>query len=194
MTTDTHVSDPRVLMVDDEKEVADAYALRLDGVADVSVAYGGDEALSVLDEGPPPDVLLLDRHMPGRSGDEVLEAVRERGVHTRVVMVTAIDPDLEIVDLPFDDYLCKPVERADLRVVVDQQCRVLAYELLGEYFRLESRRAVIEAELPPGRLADHEEFGELERRTERLRERVVRLLPGAEELLADFSGIDREGY
>jgi DNA-binding response OmpR family regulator len=132
--------------------------------------------------------------MPGRSGDEVLEAVRERGVHTRVVMVTAIDPDLEIVDLPFDDYLCKPVERADLRVVVDQQCRVLAYELLGEYFRLESRRAVIEAELPPGRLADHEEFGELERRTERLRERVVRLLPGAEELLADFSGIDREGY
>lgn len=39
-----YVDRPRVLLVDDEKEVADAYALRLDSVADVTVTYSGPEA------------------------------------------------------------------------------------------------------------------------------------------------------
>jgi CheY-like chemotaxis protein len=194
MPREMHVNLPKVLLVDDEKEVADAYALRLEGVADVTIAYSGEEALSTVDPSSPPDVVLLDRHMPGRSGDEVLEELRRRDLRTRVVMVTAIDPGLEILDLPFDDYLCKPVEREDVRAAVDQQCQVLAYALLGEYFRLESRRAVIEAELPPERLADHDEFGDLDRRTDALRERASRLLPEASDMLAAFSGIDRTGY
>ena len=115
-----YVDRPRVLLVDDEKEVADAYALRIEAVADVTVTYGGAEALSAVDESEPPDVVLLDRHMPERSGDEVLEELREYDMHTRVVMVTAIDPGLGILDLPFDDYLCKPVEREDIRAAVDQ--------------------------------------------------------------------------
>jgi len=87
-----HVDEPRVLMVDDEKQVADAYALRLQDVADVTVAYGGEEALAIVAEGRPPDVVLLDRHMPGLSGDAVLDELRERDLTTRVIMVTAIDP------------------------------------------------------------------------------------------------------
>lgn len=72
------VDTPEVLMVDDEKKVADAYALRLEGVADVTVAYGGREALETIDDQRPPDVVLLDRHMPGLSGDEVLERLGNR--------------------------------------------------------------------------------------------------------------------
>ncbi|WP_299235657.1 response regulator [Natronomonas sp.] len=194
MPEDIYVSQPRVLMVDDEKEVADAYALRLEGVADVTVAYDGAAALSAIDPSEPPDVVLLDRHMPDRSGDDVLAELREYDMHTRVIMVTAIDPGLELLDLPFDDYLCKPVEREDIRAAVDQQCRVLAYRLLGEYFELESKRAVIAAELPPDRLADHEEFAALDGRIAALRDRVCRLLPDAEEILEAFAGIDRKGY
>jgi len=185
------VAEPRVLMVDDEKKVADAYALRLDGVADVTVAYGGEEALATVDEGPAPDVVLLDRHMPGLSGDEVLDRIRERDVTTRVVMVTAIDPGLDIVDMPFDDYLSKPVEREDLHAAVDQQCRVLAYELLGEYFRLESTRAVVDAEVPAADLDADDRLAEIEDRRSAIEERVLGLLPEAEELLSEFSGIDR---
>jgi len=188
------VNDPRVLMVDDEKEVADAYALRLEDVASVQVAYGGDDAIATLDEGFLPDVILLDRHMPNTSGDEVLEAVQARDFRTQVVMVTAIDPGLDILDLPFDDYLSKPVERADLRTAVDQQCQVLAYGLLADYFGLESKRAVIEAELPPARLEDHDEFREMERRTQAVADRARRLLPEAETIVETFSGIDRRGY
>lgn len=189
-----HVSQPRVLLTDDEKEVADAYALRLEGVADVTVAYSGAEALSAVDPSEPPDVILLDRHMPEWSGDDILIEFRDYDMHTRVIMVTAVDPGLELIDLPFDDYLCKPVEREDVRAAVDQQCQVLAYQLLGEYFELESKRAVIAAELPPERLSDHEEFTALNERTTALRDRICRLLPDAEDLLETFSGIDREGY
>ncbi len=194
MSEGMRVHNPSVLMVDDEKEVADAYALRLDGVADVTVAYSGDQALERLAEGPPPDVVLIDRHMPGKSGDEVLEDIRAMGVRTRAVMVTAIDPNLAILELPFDDYLSKPVERDDLRTAVDHQCQVLAYELLGEYFQLESKRAIVEAEVPDEQLRDHDEFAELAARTTAIADRVRGLLPEADALLETFSGIDREGY
>lgn len=194
MADDMRVTLPRVLLVDDEKEVADAYALRLEGVADITIAYSGEEALSTVDPSAPPDVVLLDRHMPGLSGDDVLIEFRDMGIQTRIIMVTAIDPGLDILDLPFDEYLCKPVEREDVRAAVDQQCQVLAYDLLGEYFQLESKRAVIEAELPPERLDGHEKFADLDERTDALRDRVCRLLPDADDLLDAFSGIDREGY
>ena len=189
-----HVEQPRVLMVDDERKVADAYALRLDSVADVTVAYGGREALDVIDEEAPPDVVLLDRHMPGLSGDEVLDRIREREVRTRVIMVTAIDPDLGILDMPFDDYLSKPAEREDLRAAVDQQCQVLAYELLGEFFGMESTRAVLAAELTAEEVESHDELADIEDRLSVTEARVRNLLPEAGELLSAFSGIDRAGY
>ena len=187
------VAEPRVLMVDDEKQVADAYALRLQDVADVTVAYGGEEALSVVEEGRPPDVVLLDRHMPGLSGDEVLAELRERELTTRVIMVTAIDPDLGIVEMPFDDYLSKPVDRADLHAAIDQQCQVLAYELLGEYFGLASTRAVLTTD---GSAADdaEEKLAEIESDMQTAEKRVRALLPEAESLLSTFAEIDRGGY
>ena len=193
MSAGLHVDEPRVLMVDDEKQVADAYALRLEHVADMSVAYGGDEALAVVDEGRPPDVVLLDRHMPGLSGDEVLDELRDRELTTRVIMVTAIDPDLGIVEMPFDDYLSKPVDRADLHAAVDQQCQVLAYELLGDYFRLESTRAVLAADATAATDAD-DRLAAIEADLDTAERRVRDLLPEADTLLSTFDGIDREGY
>jgi DNA-binding response OmpR family regulator len=85
--------------------------------------------------------------MPGMSGDDVLSELVERGYYGRVVMITAVDPGIEVLDMPFDDYLCKPVDREDVRAVVDQQRRILAYETLGEYFSVEATRVVFEAEL-----------------------------------------------
>lgn len=194
MTADLYVDRPRVLLVDDEKEVADAYALRLNAVADVTVTYSGPEALSVVEESEPPDVVLLDRHMPDQSGDDILRELRESDIRTRIIMVTAIDPGIELLDLPFDDYLCKPVDREDIRAAVDQQCQVLAYELLGQYFGVESKRAVIAAELQSDRLEEHEKFSALDKRATALRDRICRLLPDADELLDTFSGIEREAY
>jgi DNA-binding response OmpR family regulator len=183
---------PAVLMVDDEREVADAYALRLEGLCDVKTVYDGETALEHVKEHPV-DVLLLDRHMPGLSGDEVLAELDGRSFDGRVIMVTAIDPGFDVLDMPFDDYLCKPLEREDLRTAVTQQCTVLGYETLGEYFGVESKRSVLEAELPADERADRDEYAAVERRSRRLERRARRLLEDADRLFDAFDQVGREG-
>lgn len=131
MSNDNSTVSARTLVVDDEREVADAYALRFRGYCDVETAYDGATALSIVDDSSI-DIVLLDRHMPGMSGDDVLEELVERGYYGRIVMVTAVDPGIEVVDMPFDDDLCKPIEREDIRAVIDQQRQIVAYETLGE--------------------------------------------------------------
>ena len=179
----------RVLVVDDEVEVADAYALRLRGYCEVETAYGGKEALSTIEE-TPVDIVLLDRHMPGLSGDDVLDELERRKFHGRVVMVTAVDPGVEVLEMPFDDYLCKPVAREDVRAVVNQQRQILAYETLGEFFGLEAKRAIIEAEMSTEQRRQHDQYEEVAEQAERLERRVRRLLTD-DRILDQFTQINR---
>ena len=133
-----------VLVVDDNRAVADTYAAFLDGEYAVRTAYGGEAALEALDASV--DVMLLDRRMPDRSGDEVLAETNSRALDPRVVMLTAVDPDFDIVDMPFDAYVVKPVDRVDegLEFVkppdiprIDERERFDGVVLLGELvFRL----------------------------------------------------------
>lgn len=184
--------DPITLVVDDEEEVADAYALRLRDFGRVDTVYDGRTALERIDA-EPIDIVLLDRHMPGMSGDDVLARLNERDFSGRVIMVTAIDPGFDVLDMPFDDYLCKPVDREDICAAVEQQATILGYETLGDYFGVESKRRVIAAELPAEKRADHEKFSALADETERLRERADRLLTDPAELIESFKAISREG-
>jgi DNA-binding response OmpR family regulator len=187
---DTEIKqDPRVLIVDDEKQVADAYALRLRGECTVDTAYGGQEALSAIED-EAVDILLLDRHMPDVSGDEVLTQLDEHGFEGRIVMVTAIDPEFDILELPFDDYLCKPIDREDIRSVVDQQRRILAYQTLGKFFSAKSTETVIAAQTTPEQRDNHEQFEAVRKRATRLERRAKRLLD-EDTLLAEFETIDR---
>jgi DNA-binding response OmpR family regulator len=184
--------DLTVLVVDDEKEVADAYALRLQGYCDVATAYDGNEALSIVEESAV-DIVLLDRHMPDMSGDDVLAELDDRNYYGRVIMVTAVDPGFDVLGMPFDDYLCKPVDREDVRAAVNQQRMVLAFETLGEYFQVESKRAVITAETSADQRQDHERYADISRRADRLERRARRLLddPG---ILDQFDQISRESF
>jgi DNA-binding response OmpR family regulator len=183
----------QALVVDDEKEVADAYALRLDGYCHVKTAYSGREALDMI-EREPVDVVLLDRHMPDMSGDQVLTELDDREFYGRIVMVTAVDPDFGVLNLPFDDYLCKPVDREDVRAAVDHQRIVLAYETLGKYFSVESKRTVVEAETTAQERKASDEYTEITHQAARLERRARRLLGDDDELLDQFHKIGREGF
>ena len=189
--TGDDLSDVRVLVVDDEKEVADAYALRLRTVCDVDTAYSGPEALSTVAE-ETVDIVLLDRRMPEMSGDEVLERLREQGFEGRVIMLTAIAPGFDVLDLPFDDYLRKPVERDGLEAAIDHHRTVLAYELLGEYFSTESKRAVLAAELSADDRTENDRYVDVDERVTQLESRGRRLLADPE-MLDTFDDIGREG-
>jgi DNA-binding response OmpR family regulator len=157
-----------VLVIDDEEEVADIYALRLRDQYETRIAYGGEEGLEKIDDAV--DIVLLDRRMPNVSGDRVLERIREGGFDCRVIMLTAVDPGLDIVDMPFDDYLCKPVEKDDLVDAIEQQLRLHRHdERLSEYLEATSKLSLLRSELPPQEREDSEQLDALEAKVDGLR-------------------------
>ena len=184
--------DGTVLIVDDEREVVDAYALRLrQRYGDVRTAYGGEEALAAMDETI--DVVLLDRRMPF-SGDKVLQELRDRGYDCRVIMVTAVDPGFGIVDMPFDDYLCKPIDKEDLFAAVDQQLESASYDdPLTEFFSLTAKLAVLESERVPEQLEASGEYLRMQRRAEDLRDELAVSAENFAEMVETFTAIDRGG-
>jgi len=169
MTSGTkRTDDATVLVVDDEQDIADLYSTWLAEAHTVRTAYGPQEALEKVDSDL--DVVFLDRQMPKMTGDEVLERIRERGLECRVVMVTAVDPDFDIVDMPFDDYLTKPVMLAELQDAVDRMLTRESYdETVQDFFALSSKKATLEAEKDSLELQDNEEYEQLDEELERKR-------------------------
>jgi DNA-binding response OmpR family regulator len=162
---------PVVLVVEDEPDLADLYATWLDDEYRVRVAYGGREALEALDENV--SVVLLDRRMPDLSGDEALAEIRSRGFDCRVAMVTAVEPDFDIVAMGFDDYLVKPVSRDALHDTVSNLLLRSAYDSgVQELFSLASKKALLESEKGPTALGESEEYRELDEELASLRDEL----------------------
>ncbi|KTG08245.1 HalX domain-containing protein [Haloferax profundi] len=159
---------PMVLIVEDEPDLADLYATWLRDDYRVRVAYGGREALDELDDEV--DVVLLDRRMPDLSGDEALTEIRNRGFDCRVAMVTAVEPDFDIIAMGFDDYLVKPVSREALTETVSNLILRNAYDVgIQDLFSLASKKALLEAEKDEATLEDNEEYQALTERLDELR-------------------------
>ena len=107
----------RVLVADDERVLADTVAegLRRLSMA-VDVVYDGDSALEKLGVNRY-DVAVLDRDMPGRTGDDVCRCIAGSDTSTRVLLLTAAAGIRDRVDglgLGADDYLTKPFAFAEL--------------------------------------------------------------------------------
>jgi len=183
---------PVVLVVDDERNVADTYALQLQD-CDTRVAYGGEEALAKMDEDV--DAVLLDRRMPDISGDDVLATVRDRGYDTVVVMATAVDPDLNILEMEFDDYLCKPIDRETLVGTLANHLDPVARRTddVATFLSLLSKIDVLKAERSPAELADSDEYQRLEARAAELETRLRESVDEFEEMVATYRDIDRGG-
>lgn len=107
----------RALVVEDEQKVADAVREGLVGEHyDVVVERTGEGAFFRLNT-EEFDVILLDLNLPGRDGLEVLKAIRERGLKTPVLVLTArdgVENRVEGLDKGADDYMVKPFAFAEL--------------------------------------------------------------------------------
>jgi len=181
-----------VLVVDDERAVADVYAMRLEDRYDTMVAYGGESAMDAVSEA---DVVLLDRRMPDLAGDEVLRRLRDQGVDCRVIMLTAVDPDFDIVDMPFDDYLCKPVTKDDLVGAIEHQLAARQYgDALSAYLEVTSKLSLLESEKSPSELAEDDRVAALRERERDLREEVEEALEELEDIEVAFREIQRQRY
>jgi len=163
----TEAPDATVLAVDDEPDLAELYRVYLDPAYDVRIATGGEEALDAMDGAV--DVVLLDRRMPDMSGHEVLSEIRDEGYDARVAMLTAVEPDVDIVEMPFDDYKTKPVTKEDLLTLVEVLLHRAAFdEQSQQFFALASKKAALEA----AGTTNSEEYEELIERMESVRVEV----------------------
>lgn len=126
----------RVLVVEDEPDIAAliAYQLTREGFR-VETAATGTEALSAVNR-EVPDLVVLDRMLPGLSGDEVLQAIRkEPGTRNIPVLVLTAKREQEDritgFELGADDYLTKPFSPRELVLRVQAILRRLQ-ESTGE--------------------------------------------------------------
>jgi two-component system response regulator VanR len=107
----------RVLLVEDEPYMADAIrdGLRLEAIA-ADIAGDGDAALQLLSVNAY-DIAVLDRDVPGPSGDEIAERIVASGSGMPILMLTAadrLDDKASGFGLGADDYLTKPFELQEL--------------------------------------------------------------------------------
>lgn len=171
---------PTVLVVEDEPPLVEVYTRWLDADYNVRMADSGSKALDRVDETV--DVVLLDRLMPGMDGATVLEKITDKVPDCRVAMVTAVEPDFDVVDMGFDAYLTKPIKPDELVSTVD---RLLARdsfaELEREFFSLAARRAVLQETKSTAELESSTKYTDLEERIETVRDKLDRVLPGLED-------------
>ena len=178
-----------VLVVEDEAPLVDIYARWLEADHRVRTAQNGEVALERLDESV--DVVLLDRLMPGMSGDEVLEAMEDRGLNPRVAMVTAVEPDFDIVRMGFDDYLTKPIDREELLTTVDRLLSRTSFaDLEREYYALVEKQAALQSAKSAEELDRSEEYADLRRRIETLKGELDAVMPELDD--GDFVAMVRD--
>jgi two-component system copper resistance phosphate regulon response regulator CusR len=107
----------RVLVVEDEPKVAKAIQEGLEAeLYSVTVSHTGEDGFFLAGSGDF-DLVVLDLMLPGRGGIEVLSAMRKRGVHTPVLILTAkdaVEDRVRGLDTGADDYLAKPFAFAEL--------------------------------------------------------------------------------
>lgn len=109
----------RVLVVDDSKATRSIIKRMLAEGRDVTEADSAEEALVLLAEADPIDVILVDWHMPGMSGVDFIREVRRHAAYDaiRLLMVTSesdVRSVLEALQAGADEYIMKPFSKEGL--------------------------------------------------------------------------------
>lgn len=134
----------RIVIIDDEKNLRSSLAefLDLEGFECVG-AENGSEGLSFLEKDVF-DAVLLDLRMPGLSGLEVLQKIRERGLGAVVIIMSAhgeIEDAVAAMKSGADDYLVKPFDPTEL---VLRLSRALDSKRLQNLSKVEERLASVD--------------------------------------------------
>jgi PAS domain S-box-containing protein len=123
---------PRVLIVDDDRRDRDLLKVMLGPEGFVLLtATSGEDALSVTAR-EQPDIILLDVMMPGMDGYQVVAKLKRNPatMNIPVIMITALDDRnarMLGLDAGAEDFLSKPLDRAELKVRVRNLLRLKAY-------------------------------------------------------------------
>lgn len=172
MAFDSSNDEPHVLIVEDDTGLADLYGAWLEGFCTVRIANDCETAYGLFEDSF--DVALLDRHLPDGSGDDLLREIRDLGLDWPVAMVTAADPDMDIVRMEFDEYICKPVSRDAFQNTVSQLIARTKFEdYITRYDRLSTKKEILEEHYTRAELSASDEYADLVQRLERCRKQLL---------------------
>jgi DNA-binding response OmpR family regulator len=176
---------PTILVVDDEQSLADLYATWVSEEYETKTAYDGRSAIETIDDSV--DIVLLDRHMPDLSGDEVLERIRADGYDCWVVMVTAVDPGLDIIEMDIHDYLTKPVSQSQLtRLIESLRVKNRFDGTRREHEEISNKMETLDEELDFDDLSNTDEYQQLEDRLKDIGDELAAEAEDAEEKLSEL--------
>lgn len=117
--------DKRILVVDDEKPIADILQFNLEKEGyEVVCAYDGIQAVKMVEENQP-DLILLDIMLPQMDGMEVCREIRKK-YEMPIIMLTAKDSEIDKVlglELGADDYVTKPFSTREILARVKANLR-----------------------------------------------------------------------
>lgn len=106
-----------VLVVEDEEELADLWEYWLEGFygdeVSIYTTHTLAEATATLESLTALDLAILDRQLPDGTGDDLLAPVKER-FDAVTVMITAVPPESDLINLQVDDYIVKPIDEESL--------------------------------------------------------------------------------
>ena len=119
---ETAIAKKRVLLIDDEARVRTSLKMVLDPLYEILQAGDGHEGLEVFRK-EEPDLVLLDVVLPGTDGLAVLQTLRMERKVTPVIMLTgtkSVKTAVDAMKLGAADYLSKPFDVDELRIVIDR--------------------------------------------------------------------------
>lgn len=126
----------RVLLVEDESDIADMLALNLRAEGfDVEIAATGEDGMALFTASPP-SLIILDLMLPGTDGLEICRRIRASAEYVPIIILSAKSSETQRVvglELGADDYLTKPFSMAELVARVHAVMRrMIAAERLAQ--------------------------------------------------------------
>ncbi len=115
----------RVLVVEDNKDIALLVEKRLSKQFNVDVAVNGEEATNMINENPY-ELIVLDLSLPKKSGFDVLKDMRKKSAYPPVLILSgmnAVEDKVKGLKLGADDYLAKPFDVKELIARIDALLR-----------------------------------------------------------------------
>ncbi len=178
-------SDITILVVEDEDPLRELYRNWLQA-RDVDVYTAADGEKAVEQWSDELDGVLLDRRLPEMYGDDVLEKVRGQGYHTPVAMVTAVNPDLDAIEMDFDEYMTKPITEDKLIETIEVLVELSDVRTtVRDFVKAGVTLHRLENEQPDEVLQTHAEYQQLKSQYDRLRKEV-------ESISDDLTGYEKE--
>ncbi len=132
-----------ILVIDDNRLIRQTFKTHLTSEGfEVHVAADGEEGVTAFqDVGP--DLVILDIHLPGIDGIEVLQKIREADPKSYVIMITAFDDmktTVEAMRRGAFEYICKPIDYDELLLSIRKAIRMQEMDTKLDYLVTEASR------------------------------------------------------